>query len=198
MTPGLSVRRPGPGRRLTSGLLLVVGACGPASADPQAVAALLQPVGLVGYRAGTTPPRFDGLTPDGRPLLLTELRAKVVVLSFWAAWCQECRAEMVALQRLHRELASRGLAIIGINAREDAGAVRRYAKDLDLTFPLVLDPDGRINALYGVIGLPTTFIVGRDGRAVAFGIGPREWASAPARELIEVLLAEPAPRPGVP
>ncbi len=74
-------------------------------------------------------------------------------------------------------------------------AVRRYATELGLTFPLVLDPDGRINALYGVIGIPTTFVVGRDGRAVAFGVGPREWGSAPARALIEALLAEPASRP---
>jgi peroxiredoxin len=85
---------------------------------------------------------------------------------------------------------------MGINAREEAAVVRRYAKELDLTFPLILDPDGKINTLYGVIGVPATFVVGRDGRAVAFGIGSREWASAPARALIEALLAEPARRPG--
>jgi peroxiredoxin len=103
---------------------------------------------------------------------------------------------MPALERLHREFAPRGLAVVGINAREDREAVRRYAKDLNLTFPLVLDPDGKINGAYGVVGLPTTFVVGRDGRAVALAIGPREWASAPARAIIEALLAESVPRPG--
>jgi peroxiredoxin len=98
------------------------------------------------------------------------------------------------LERRHREFASRGLAIIGINAREGKKTVGRYAEELGLTFRLVLDPDGKINVLYGVIGLPTTFLVGRDGRAVAFGIGPHEWASAPARALLEALLAEPTPR----
>ena len=102
---------------------------------------------------------------------------------------------MPALERLHRELAPRGLAVVGINAREDREAVRRYAKDLDLTFTLVLDPDGTINAAYGVVGLPTTFVIGRDGRAVALAVGPREWASVPARAIIEALLAEPGPRP---
>ena len=101
---------------------------------------------------------------------------------------------MPVLERLHREFASRGLAIIGVNAREDTETVGRYATKLGLSFPLVLDSDGKINALYGVIGLPATFLVGRDGRAVAFGIGPREWASAPARALLEALLAEPTPR----
>ena len=57
----------------------------------------------------------------------------------------------------------------------------------------VLDPDGHVARLYGVVGLPATFVVGRDGRAVAFGVGPREWQSPPARALIEALLAEAPP-----
>jgi cytochrome c biogenesis protein CcmG, thiol:disulfide interchange protein DsbE len=101
---------------------------------------------------------------------------------------------MPMLEALHREFASRGLAIIGINAREDRPTVRRYATELGLTFPLVLDEAGKTNELYGVIGLPTTFVVGRDGRAVAFGVGPRDWGSLRARALIEALLSEPVPR----
>ena len=59
----------------------------------------------------------------------------------------------------------------------------------------MLDPHGKINAMYGVIGIPTTFLIGRDGRAVAFAVGSRDWASTPARALIEALLGEPAARP---
>lgn len=176
-----------------AGALLVVAMCGSASAD-QPVTALLKPLDLVGYRSGTKPPHFSGQTLDARPLSLTDLRGKVVVVNFWASWCLECRPEMPVLERLHRELGSRGLAIVGINAREDKPAVGRYARELGLTFPLLLDPGGQNNALYGVIGVPATFVVGRDGRAVAFGLGPRDWGSAPARALVEALLAEPAPR----
>ena len=57
----------------------------------------------------------------------------------------------------------------------------------------MLDPDGKINALYGVIGLPTTFVVGRDGGTIALAIEPRQWDSPQARALIEALLAEFAP-----
>ena len=57
----------------------------------------------------------------------------------------------------------------------------------------MLDVEGRINALYGVIGLPTTFVIARNGRAVAFAVGAREWGGAPARAFIEALLAESAP-----
>lgn len=158
--------------------------------------ALLEALNLNPYTRVTKPPEFSGRTLQGSRLSLGGFGGKVLILNFWASWCAECRPEMPVLEQLHREFAPRGLAIVGINAREGAGTVRRYAQDLGLTFPLVLDPGGRINALYGVMGLPTTFVVGRDARAVALAVGPREWASAPALAMIQALLAEPAPRMG--
>ena len=100
-------------RRLFAAGLLVVGVWSSASADQPAVLALLKPLDLVGYRSGTKPPDFSGPTLDARQLSLTDLRGKVVVVNFWASWWLECRPEMPVLERLHRELASRGLAIIG-------------------------------------------------------------------------------------
>lgn len=189
---GLNCRLAGRGRLLASALL-VVAVWSSASAEQPAVTALLTRLDLVGYRSGTKPPHFSGHTLDARPFSLTDLRGKVVIVNFWASWCLECRPEMPILEELHREFAWRGLAVIGINAREDKQAVARYAMELRLTFPLVLDQAGKNNRLYGVIGLPTSFVLGRDGRAVAFGVGPRQWGSPPARALVEALLAEPAP-----
>lgn len=189
---GLHCRLAGRGRLLASALL-VVAVWSSASAEQPAVTALLKRLDLVGYRSGTKPPHFSGHTLDARPFSLTDLRGKVVIVNFWASWCLECRPEMPILEELHREFAWRGLAVIGINAREDKQAVARYAMELRLTFPLVLDQAGKNNRLYGVIGLPTSFVLGRDGRAVAFGVGPRQWGSPPARALVEALLAEPAP-----
>jgi len=181
-------------RRVLAAGWLAVAAWTSASAEQPVVMALLKPLDLVGYRSGTKPPPFSGDTLDARWLSLTELHGKVVIVNFWASWCLECRPEMPMLEALHRDFASRGLAIIGINAREHRPTVRRYATELGLTFPLVLDEAGKTNELYGVIGLPTTFVVGRDGRAVAFGVGPRDWGSLRARALIEVLLGEPVNR----
>jgi len=174
--------------------LLIVAPCSPAQAE-SSVPSLLKPLQLVGYPSRTAPPDFGGVTIEGRKISSTELRGKVVLMNFWASWCLECRPEMLVLESLHRELAGPGLAIVGVNARETTDTVRRYAKDVGLTFPLVLDPDGTINARYGVLGLPTTFLVARDGHAVAFAIGSREWGSASARALFDALLAEAAPRP---
>ena len=185
------------GRHLLAWVLLVVAPWSPARAESE-MTPLLKPLDLVGYASRTAPPHFSGSTIDTRGVSMRDLRGKVVLMNFWASWCAECRPEMPVLERLHRELAPQGFAVIGVNAREESEAVRRYARELGLTFPLVLDPDGKIKALYGVVGIPTTFLVGRDGRAVAFAIGPREWASPPARTLIRALLAEPAPRQGAP
>jgi len=175
--------------------LLVAALGGAASADEPALASLLKTLNLRGYVSRTAPPQFSSSTLDARQLSMTEHRGTVIILDFWASWCLECRSEMRALERVQREFSSRGLAIIGVNARENKEAVGRYAKELGLTFPLVFDPEGKINALYGVIGLPTTFVVGRDGPAIGFAIGPRQWESAPVRALVEALLAEPTPGP---
>ena len=161
--------------------------------EQPAVTKLLKLLNLSDYPFSMRPPDFSGLTADGKNASLAGLRGRVVLLNFWATWCQECRPEMPVFERLHREFATRGLSVMGINAREGTAAVRKYSKELGLTFPLVLDSRGEINSAYGVIGLPTTFLIARDGRAVALAVGPKEWASAPARALIQTLLAEPAP-----
>jgi cytochrome c biogenesis protein CcmG, thiol:disulfide interchange protein DsbE len=150
------------------------------------------------YAPDTRPPTFRGRTVDGHPVSLAELRGRVILLNFWATWCLECRPEMPALERLHRELAPQGLTVMGVNTREGVTAVRDYARELGLTFALVLDLNGDIGRTYGVIGIPTTFLIGRDGRAVALAVGPRAWGGAPAREVLRVLLAEPAPPRGAP
>lgn len=168
-------------------------ACTPAGAEAPG-SSLLEPLGLVAYPAGTVSPSFSGRTPDGREISLGAMRGRVVVVNFWASWCLECRPEMPVLERLHRELGLRGLAVVGVNAREGRRTISRYADELGLTFPLVMDADGRIAALYGAVGLPATFLVGRDGRAVGFAIGPRPWGSAPARALFDALVAESATR----
>jgi peroxiredoxin len=166
------------------------------AAEQPTVTELLKTLNLSGYAASTRAPGFTGLTTDGKTASLNTLHGRVVLLNFWATWCLECRPEMPLFERLHREFSAQGLRVVGINAREGIENIRGYVKELGLTFPLVMDLDGKINTAYGVVGLPTTFFIGRDGRAVALAVGPREWASVPARALIQALLAEPGAAKG--
>ena len=150
------------------------------------------------YPRGTLPPEFRLRTLEGRTVTLAGLRGQVVLLNFWATWCLECRPEMPALEALHRRFGARGLAVVGVNTREGPIVVRDYVRELGLTFPLLLDSDGTVTRRYGVIGLPTTFLVGRDGRSAALAVGAREWASAAAVEIVETLLAATSDEPGRP
>jgi thiol-disulfide isomerase/thioredoxin len=123
---------------------------------------------------------------------LADFRGRVLLLNFWASWCSTCLTEMPALEQLQRAYARAGLAVLGVNLQEDEEIVESYRTKLKLSFPLALDPDGAITRAYGVIGVPSTYLIGRDGRPVALAVGDREWDSAPARRVIEALLAEPA------
>lgn len=184
-------------RRITSnmvacGFVALMTAFNVLAAERPALPELLKALNLSGYPSVMQPPEFSGLTADGQKVSLAGLSGRVVLLNFWATWCLECRSEMSAFERLHREFSAQGLAVVGINARERTSTIREYAKELGLTFPLISDPTGKINSAYGVIGLPTTFLIGRSGRAVALAIGPREWGGKPARAIMQALLAEPA------
>ena len=173
------------------GILFCITAVGAVAAERPALTELLKPLNVSAYPSLMHPPDFSGLTADGKKMYLASLQGKVLVLNFRASWCLECRPEMPVFERLHREFSAQGLAVIGINAREGTSTIREYAKELGLTFPLIPDPSGKINSAYGVIGLPTTFLIGRNGRAVALAIGPREWNGKAARALIQALLGEP-------
>lgn len=179
---------------LAWGLVALMPLLDPLAMGQSAGTDLLGALNLSGYPPGVQSPAFSGSTPAGQTLALADLRGKVVLLTFWAIWCQECLPEMPMFERLHRDFAAQGLTVLGVNVREEPETIQRYAQELGLTFPLLLDPQGKITAAYGAIGLPTTFLIGRDGRAVALAIGPREWGSAPARTIIQALLAEPAVR----
>jgi peroxiredoxin len=154
---------------------------------------LLTTFDLTPYPRHLRAPMFRATTMTDQPVSLTALQGKVVLLNFWATWCAECRPELTALERLHHDLASRGLAVLGVNAGEDLKVIQRYARHLGVTFPLVLDPQQTMNRLYGVAGVPTTFLLGRDGRTVALAVGVRAWQSPAARRILDALLAEPAP-----
>src|SRR5215468_1316870 len=160
---------------LVWGLIAIACMLTPPAMGQPALADLLRALNLSDYPPDLWPPPFTGQTATGHVVSLADLQGRAVLVNFSASWCAECRPEMPLFERLHRDFAAQGLTVLGINVREETPRVQPYARELDLTFALVLDPQGEISRLYGVIGLPTTFLVARDGRPVGLATGPRAW-----------------------
>jgi thiol-disulfide isomerase/thioredoxin len=144
-------------------------------------------------REGFPAPDFALETPGGEPVRLADLRGRVVVVNLWASWCAPCRAEMPALEALYAANRERGLVVVGLNStyQDDEAAALRFAADLGLTFPIVLDRDGAVSGRYRLRALPSTFFVDRAGviRSVVIG-GPM--SPAVLESQVEALLREGA------
>ncbi len=116
-------------------------------------------------------PDFEMTMLDDETASLSDFQGKKVLLNFWATWCGPCVGEMPAFQRLSEEYPDE-LVILAVNCGEDEKTVRRFAEDNGYTFPIVLDADGTIQALFGgVTSLPTTVILDEEGYAVTARTG---------------------------
>ena len=149
--------------------------------------------GVVELKEGQQAPGFTLLTLDGGRASLTDHRDKLVVLNFWATWCQPCTVEMPSLEALWRRYRDRGLVVVGVSV--DRGAPKAllepYVRNLKLTFPILLDPDAKTSDRWRVTALPATFLVRPGGEVAGMAMGAREWNSDEMRALVERLLPHP-------
>jgi cytochrome c biogenesis protein CcmG/thiol:disulfide interchange protein DsbE len=113
---------------------------------------------------------LERLDRDG-DLTLSSLRGKGVVLNVWASWCIPCKEEAPYLERVWRQHRSRGLVVVGLDAKDFRRDARRFVQKYDLTFPVVFDGPGDTLAEYGVTGFPETFVLDRQGRVVETFVG---------------------------
>jgi thiol-disulfide isomerase/thioredoxin len=109
---------------------------------------------------------------DGTPLRLSSYRGKVVLLDFWATWCDPCREETPHFIELQQKYADRGLQIIGVSMDDTSEPVRGFYQQFHMNYPVVMGVAKTGEAYGGVLGLPIAFLLGRDGRIVAKHIGP--------------------------
>jgi peroxiredoxin len=118
-------------------------------------------------------PDFTLKDLDGNEVSLTDYRGKIVILNFWAVWCQYCVEEMPDFDELDKELQEAGDAVIlAVNVQEPYDTVRSFVDESDISLKVLLDEDGyAANSLYGVRGYPTTFIVNSDGSLYTYLMG---------------------------
>jgi thiol-disulfide isomerase/thioredoxin len=124
-----------------------------------------------------TAPELKFKDLDGRMHDLAELRGKVVLINFWATWCPPCRREMPSMERLTQTLKGKPFVALAVDVGEDADTIETFISQLDttLSFPILLDTRGHSMKAWKVAGLPTTFLVDKQGRIVASAIGGREF-----------------------
>lgn len=117
-------------------------------------------------------PDFTLTDSQGAPIRLSALRGRVVLVNFWATWCQPCRFEIPLLAGFQQVYRDRGLAVLGV-ALDESGwtTVKPYAEAERINYPVVID-DGRISDLFGGLkAVPTTLIIDRQGRIAATHLG---------------------------
>jgi thiol-disulfide isomerase/thioredoxin len=136
-------------------------------------------------------PNISFTDEAGRTRSLADWRGKVVLLNLWATWCVPCRAEIPSLDALEASLGGKDFDVLAIST--DLGAPEKPRKFLDQaqarSLKLYLDRSGSSKAI-GVIGLPTTLLIDREGREIGRLVGPAQWSSADAKALITAAIAE--------
>jgi thiol-disulfide isomerase/thioredoxin len=132
-------------------------------------------------------PEITFTNETGRSLTLKAYRGKVVLLNIWATWCTPCRAEMPTLDRLQARLGSDRFEVVALSIdRAGVGVVRKFYDDVGVKhLKLVIDQNGRAMQALGLLGLPTTVLIGPDGLELARHVGPAEWDSPEMRAFFE-------------
>ena len=133
---------------------------------------------------------FDLKALDGSSVRSKDLEGKVVLLNFWATWCGPCKEEMPSLARLQHEFDPQRFAVVTITADVHPQGIRQFLTHLGITLPVLFDEDQEVSRTFMVRGLPTTIVIGRDGRPVGRAVGPRAWDSQESFTLVRHVLEE--------
>jgi len=160
----------------------------------------LERSGRSGNQRSTTPgalaPDFSLPQLSGELLQLSTYRGKVVLLDFWATWCDPCREEIPRFVNFQNKYGQQGLQVIGIAMDDSPDPVRDFYQRFQINYPVVLG-NATTGELYGgILGLPIAFLIARDGRIYAKHIGPTD-VSVLEREIVSLLQSKVSPSPRV-
>src|SRR5215470_27110 len=171
-------------RFLLAAVLAAVAATAAAAPDYKAIPKLQE------IKDRPAAPDFTLPDPGGKKLSLKDYRGKVVFLNFWATWCEACRDEMPSMEKLYREFKSKGLEIVGVNVKDKRPDALAFLKKYQISYPIIMDPEGEAGLLYGAFGMPITYLIDRKGVVQARLLGGADWHTPGARNLIKTLVEQ--------
>jgi len=123
---------------------------------------------LVGFQQSAFASAGDNFslkTAKGK-VSLSKYKGKVVYIDFWASWCAPCRKSFPWMNKMHSKYKSKGLKIIAVSLDNDNSVTKKFIKKNPALFTVAYDPDGKVADKYGVQVMPTSYLIGRDGKVV--------------------------------
>ncbi|VAX12420.1 Thiol:disulfide oxidoreductase related to ResA [hydrothermal vent metagenome] len=161
-----------------------------ADADAAALSQALSNMKVTLPKARLPAPNFT--LPDLKlgTVRLSDYRGKLVLLNFWASFCAPCRREMPSLENLWQAYADKGLVVLALSAdRDNLKQVENFVSEGGYSFPILLDTAGEVRRNYEIRALPTSYLIGRDGKFIGRLIGERSWDSRQGKKMMELLLS---------
>lgn len=137
---------------------------------------------------GRDAPGFALPAGDGKTLNLSDYKGKVVYLDFWASWCGPCRKSFAWMNEAQAKYGAQGLQIVGVNLDQKNEDARSFLKDMPAKFAVAFDQSGKVPGSFGLKGMPTSYLIGRDGKVIAEHIGFKEADRAALESKIQLAL----------
>src|SRR3984957_12607220 len=139
-------------------------------------------------KAGDKAPPFTVQTANGKTVSAKEFGGKLLILNFWATWCQPCVQEVPSLDQLERELGPKGLVVLGVSVDKDGEAYKQFLQRFQVSYLTARDPDQVINTKYGTIQYPESYLIDRSGKVVEKVVGEANWSSEQMVQHVQSML----------
>jgi peroxiredoxin len=153
---------------------------------PKQASGIRPDISLNPYSGNPQPQAIDLHDAHGVRFKLADYRNKVTVVNFWASWCGPCVEEIPSLNRLREQMLGEKFQLISINYAESAEKIRAFMQQVNVEFPVLIDPNGKVSQQWNVIGFPSTFVIGPDGK-IRYGVNAAIHWDAP--EVVKAIKA---------
>lgn len=137
---------------------------------------------------GKPAPAFSYNDYSGKTWTLADLKGKVVFLNFWATWCTTCKAEMPSKEALYERMQGKPFQMLSMLFRDDPANLPAYYQKQKVSPPTLISPGNESAKLYGITGVPESFLIDKNGIIVEKFVGPREWTDPEMIAIIEKYL----------